>query len=187
MANTVTNVSAGKPKVGGAIYTAPLGTTLPTTADATLGAAFKCLGYVSEDGVVNSNSKSSETVKAWGGDTVLTTSSERPDTWKYTLIEMLNVDVLKLVYGADNVTGTLATGIAVKANNNEQDEFVLVIDMILRGGVLKRVVIPDGFVSEVGDITYKDTGAVGYETTVRAMPDAAGNTHYEYIKSAATT
>lgn len=187
MTNTVTNVSAGKPKVGGAIYTAPLGTTLPTTADATLGAAFKCLGYVSEDGVVNSNSMSSETVKAWGGDTVLTTSSERPDTWQYTLIEMLNVDVLKLIYGADNVTGTLETGIAVKANNAEQDEFVLVIDMILRGGVLKRVVLPDGFVSEVGDITYNDTDAVGYETTVTAMPDSAGNTHYEYIKAPATT
>lgn len=184
--NTVSNVTAGKPKIGGAIYAAPLGTSLPASSSASLAAAFKCLGYVSEDGVVNSNSMSSETIKAWGGDTVLTTSTERPDTWKYTLIEVLNAEVLKLIYGADNVTGALATGITVKANNNEQDEYSLVIDMVLRGGVEKRVVIPDGFVSEVGDITYKDSEAVGYETTITAMPDSDGNTHYEYIKQTTT-
>jgi hypothetical protein len=184
MANTVSNVTAGKPKVGGAIYMAPIGSTIPTDAETALDAAFACLGYVSEDGVTNSNSPSTENIRAWGGDNVLNLTTERPDTFQFTLIETLNVDVLKLVYGADNVTGTLATGITVKANNNEQDEFILVIDMIARGGALKRVVIPDASVSEVGDITYTDDEAVGYETTVSAMPDASGNTHYEYIKAA---
>lgn len=42
-----TKVSVGKPKVGGAIHWAPLGTTLPTSATESLNVAFKELGYVS--------------------------------------------------------------------------------------------------------------------------------------------
>ena len=182
MANTATNVTAGKPKVGGAIYRAPIGTTLPTDATTTLDNAFVCLGYVSEDGLTNDNSPESEDIKAWGGDTVLTLQTSKEDTFGFTLIEALNIEVLKTIYGDDNVTGTLATGITVKANNKELDEYVWAIDMVLRGGALKRIVIPDGKVSEVGTITYADGDAVGYETTLGTSPDDQGNTHYEYIQ-----
>lgn len=177
------NVTASKPKVGGAIYVAPVGTTLPTDATTALANTFKELGYASEDGITNSNSPESDTIKAWGGDTVLTLLTSKDDTFGMTLIEVLNLDVLKLVYGDANVTGTdIQTGITITANSQDLDEHVIVIDMVLKGGVLKRIVLPQAKVSEVGDITYSDSDAVGYETTFFCNSDASGNTHYEYIQ-----
>lgn len=179
--NNAAHVTVGKPKVGGAIFRAPLGTTLPTDAKTELDSAFENLGYISEDGVVNSNSPESDNIKAWGGSTVCTTQTSKEDTFQFTLIEALSLAPLKLVYGDNNVTGDLSTGITIKANDTQQPDSCLVIDMIMRGGVLKRIVLPSAAVSEVGDVSYTDSDAVGYQTTLTASPDAKGNTHYEYI------
>jgi hypothetical protein len=181
MANTASNTSAGKPNVSGAIWVAPTGTTLPTDTTTALDAAFACLGYCSEDGLTNATNLESEVIKAWGGDSVLSIQTSKDDTFAFTLLEVLNIDVLKFVYGSANVTGTLATGITIQANNADVEEKAIVVDMVMRDGAAKRIVIPSAKISEVGDITYSDSEAVGYETTVQCIPDSSGNTHYEYI------
>lgn len=183
MAN-VKYVSAGKPKIGGAISAGPVTATLPEDSSSALDESLKQLGYVSEDGLTNSNSAESEKKRAWGGDTVLVISTEKPDTFQFKLIESINVDVLKLVYGEDNVTGDLETGITIKANAEQAEARAYVIDMILTDGVVKRIVIPNAVLSEVGDIEYKDDDMVGFDLTIEALPDKNGNTHYEYIKKA---
>lgn len=182
--STVNNVSAGKPKIGGAVAFGATSLTLPTDAKTALVTGFTNLGYISEDGLTNTQDRSSDDIKAWGGDIVLTLQTEKTDTFQFTLIESLSVDVLKAYFGDDNVTGTLANGITITANGDELPEKAWVIDMVMRGGALKRVVIPNGRVTTTDEITYTDGEVVGYGVTVTAYPDASGNTHYEYIEAA---
>lgn len=181
MGNNASNVSAGKPKITGSIFVAPVGTTLPTDTAASLDAAFKNMGYVSDAGVVNGTAMSTTKIKAWGGDTVLVIQASKDDTFKFSLIEVKNEDVLKFVYGSDNVTGTLATGLRVAVNSKETPEVAIVIDMILSDNTAKRTVLPDVKISAVDDITYADNTVIGYGTTVDCIPDESGNTHYEYM------
>lgn len=184
MANTVANVTAGKPQASGYIYRAPDGTTVPTDATTELASAFVCMGYASDDGLKNEHS-TEETIKAWGGDVVLTTHE---DKFVFTLIEALSADVLAAVHGDDNVTGTtLSSGIAVAVNDGDPTPSVWVVEMLLNANTLKRIVIPRGIVSEVGEVTYKDDEAVGYEVTLIAGADESGNTHYEYLKTASSS
>ena len=184
MANNAKNASTGKPKIGGAIYVAPAATTLPTDATATLGAGFKCLGYIGEDGVTNNDAKSVGEVKAWGGDTVLNYTEGHTDTFGCKLLEVLNIDVLKAVYGDSNVSGDLSTGITVKSNASENPYMAWVFEMVLTDGAVKRIVIPSGKVTELAEIRYVDNEAIGYDVTIGTVPDASGNTHYEYILKA---
>lgn len=184
--NVAANVTVGKPKVGGAIWVAPLGTSLPTDSSTALNAAFKCLGYVSEDGVTNSNSPESDKVKAWGGDTVLVLQTDRPDSFSFTLLEAMNEDVLKTIYGSSNVTVDGSGNITVKATADEMSAYAWVIETVLKGNRAKRTVIPNGKISELGDLVYKDDEAVGYNVTIDNVPDTTGVYHYEYIAAGAS-
>ena len=187
MANTESNVSAGKPKVAGAVYVGATNLTLPTDATTSLPSGFTCLGYCSEDGVTNSITGETEEVKAWGGDTVLVLEDDKTDTFKMTFIEALNPDVLKEIYTASKVSGALATGITVQASAKVHEARAWVIDQILKNDALKRIVIPKGTITEVGDVVYKDKEPIGYPVTITCAADASGNYHYEYIKAASSS
>lgn len=185
--NNANNVTAGKPRVAGSVYRGATSASLPTDATSSIAAAFKALGYISEDGVKNNNSPETENIKAWGGDVVLNTLTGKEDTFTFKLIEAMNVDALAAVYGSGNVSGTLQSGITVKANASSSEAAAYVIDMVLKNNVLKRIVIPNATVSEVAEIAYTDNDAVGYEVTITAVPDSSGYTHYEYIKQTSPT
>ena len=184
MANTVANVTAGKPKITGAIWRAKLvsGLVIPTDAETALDAAFKCVGYISDDGVTNSNSPESDEIRAWGTDIVLTPQTSKPDTWQFAMLEFMNTEVLKAVYGENNVTGDLDSGLELTATSDEQEEACWIIEKNLRGGVIARTVIFDGKITEIDDIVFKDDEPVAYNVTITAMPYNNSGTHKEYMK-----
>lgn len=185
MGNTATNVTTGKPNIGGAVYTAPLGTTLPTDATTALGSSFVCLGYVSEDGLSNNNELTVEEIKAWGGNIVYRSLTEMNDEFTLSLIETENIDVLKTVYGESHVTVDGTSGdISIDVVGEDPIERVWVFELALRGNRAKRVVIKDGAITSRDEITYNDSDAVAYGITISAYPDSDGSTHKEYIEAA---
>lgn len=108
MANSINNVVVGKPLVTGGVLTAPVGTTLPTDALGTLNAAFKAVGYITDNGVVKSEKRNTGTINAWGGDTIAATSKGYDVMIKLDLAEFLNSVTQSLIYGTANVVSTAA-------------------------------------------------------------------------------
>lgn len=179
--NNANYVVTGKPKIKGGAFSAELGTVLPTDAKSELAEGFVNLGYISEDGMTNSNSETTKDVKSWGAIIVNTSVTETTDTNKLTFIESVNPDVLKEVYGHANVTGTtLKEGLKIAVTGGTRTYRSYVFDMIT-GNYLRRIVYPEAIITSVGDISYKDEDSVAYECTIKARADSDGNTHYEYI------
>lgn len=187
MAESVNAVTTGKPRVGGGIYWAPIGTQLPSDATTDLGDAFESVGFISAEGYTNNNSPSTEQIREWGGSVVLTAQTEKNDTFTFTLLQHEDAEVLKVVHGDNNVSGTsLDSGITVTATDDEPTAHVWVINEVLRGNVLSRTVIPSATVSEVGEVVHNGSSAISYPVTLTAEK-VNGFTHKTYLKKQTVT
>lgn len=180
MTNNASNVSVGKPNAAGGIYAGSPDGTLPTDATTKLGTGFDGLGFVSEDGLTNSVEIDSENIVEWGGNTVLTIKTSRSETFAWTFIET-NALVLAEVYGPENVILGEGDALTVMHNAKDLPRRAYVFEILMTGNKVKRIVVPNGQITEVGDVVYVAGEPIGYEVTLACFPDAAGNTVYEYI------
>lgn len=184
MANTAANIVAGTPLATGGILIGSLTAAAPTTATSTL-TGFSAAGYIGEDGITEGNERSTDRIRAWGGDTVKVVQTEHNVTYQFTFLETLNADVLKAVYGEDNVTTTAATAttgtlheVAVNAATLPHKSYVFEVK---DGDAKIRIYVPDGQITEVGEITYSDSEVVGYQVTVEAFANADGKKAIKWL------
>lgn len=178
------NVAAAKPFAGGGIYWAPLSTALPTDEATALPAAFKPLGFVSEDGVQPTRDTSIEKIKAWGGDIVAALLADESRSFEFTLLEIFYEEVLKFVYGAENVTITaptasVGTKYAVTDKGGKRDNVILVFDM-RHGSKRRRLIVPIADYNLTGEQPYVDNALTAYTVTVEAIKDSSGVRVYDY-------
>jgi hypothetical protein len=178
MANTASNVLAGTPLATGGVLLGALTAAAPTTAAGAL-TGFTAAGYIGEDGVVEANERSTDRIRAWGGDTVKVVQTEHNVTYTFTFLETLNSEVLKAVYGDDNVTTTGSLH-EVRVNSATLPHKSYVFE-VKDGDAKIRIYVPDGQITEVGEITYSDSEVIGYEVTVEAFADELGNKAYKYL------
>ena len=182
--NSAAKVVAGVPLATGGVLLGALTATAPTTAVSAL-SGFTAAGYIGEDGVTETNERSTDRIRAWGGDTVKVVQTEHNVTYQFTFLETLNADVLAAVYGEDNVTTTAATvstgtlhEVQVNATALPHKAYVFEVK---DGDAKIRIYVPDGQITEVGDITYSDSEVIGYQVTVEAFADELGNKAYKFL------
>lgn len=176
-------IGVGKGNPDGYVHSALTSATLPTTADAVLSADWKDMGHVSDDGVTEGTNFETTEVKDWAGSVVKVLQTSRTGTYNMNMLEPMNVDVLKAVYGEDNVTEDTGS-IAITINDKNLENRAWVIDEILDDGVKQRTVIPKGKISAIGDISHVSTDVIKIPITITCTKDSAGNSAYRYIKTA---
>jgi hypothetical protein len=173
---SATNVVAGKPVATGGVLAAPLGTALPADTSTTPNAAFKGLGYVSEDGVKKSENRDSSEIKEWGGLTVKKSQTGFEATFQFQLLEYLNPDGAKAVYGDSAVTVTAASAshgaqMSVAVNGSAAPHKAWIFDMF--DGLAKvRIAIPDGQITDVGDTSFDASDGAVRDVTITCYPVA---------------
>lgn len=191
MAQNASNIYAAEPLAAGALYVAVLGTPGPTSATTILNPAFVSLGHVGEDGFKETTDRSIDKKKNFGGQTVKILQTDFTLTYAFTLLETLNPDVLKAVYGSDNVTVTAANSTHGKLTETRKNSKKLprrswVIDTMDEGlNAFYRNYIPLGQVISVGDVTVVHTDTIAYEVELEAFADASGNHVYTYTDDGA--
>lgn len=189
MAQNNAYVAASSPvaETGGVLY-GPLGSVLPTDATTPLDLEiYTPLGYVSDEGLQYAGeAASTDDTTAWGGDIVATlTSTGSIDRRTFKLIETLNPDLLKFIFGEGNVLITPATAlaptkIAITDKATEPPKNVFVFEMFTSQGTKTRKVYPIGQpkINDEDPLVHSAVG--GYEIEMTAFKDVNGNRSYTY-------
>lgn len=172
--NEKSNITIGLPKENGAVFFAPLGTTLPTSADAQLDAAFVNLGYVSEDGVTLGKEESIDEIKAWGRETVMISSTEYGENITLNFLETVRESVLKFIYGENNVSIDATGEIKVASTGDPLPRGVIVVDTLQNNGGenprIHRIVFGDCQISDrSGDQSYNNSDPLTFPVTIKAF------------------
>ena len=191
------DVRIGAPEQGvtGAIKHAPLGTAIPTLADikkagVTLNQAFAGDEYVSEDGLTLAPSMSTTEIKDWSGETVRKVLESFDGTLSWTMIST-NQGALSIAFGSGHVTTQAAAtdhGAQVQAALGaylpEEQAWVF----LMKDGDARIVIaVPDGQITEVGEVTFASNAAVGWNVTLSCYPDTSGNSIYIMTDDGVTT
>ena len=176
--NNTDNVSSAKGVKGGYIFSAPVGTKLPTDIKTALAPDFLVLGFISEDGYVESEESD------MNGDLMDSPKTSRVESGQFTLAE-IKADTLKVQYGESNVIDENGI-ITVKHNSDSDCVRSYVLELLLKNGRRWRKVIPKGQSSELDDLTIAVSELCARALTMKYLTDEQGNTCYDYIESTET-
>ena len=160
--------------ITGHLYTAPVGTAMPTTTTAALPAIWVELGYTEEGPVISTDTNVEDFIPWQSRTAVRSVVTEATMTIAFTLWQR-NAQTLKLAFGGGTVTAGTGTGQVIyrpplEANLVEQ-AFVF---EILDGPIIDRYCLYRGSPSLADDISFAKDSVTGYPLEVKFLDTAAG-------------
>jgi hypothetical protein len=164
----------------GAGWVADVGTTAPASPLVQPVSPWEPLGAISDNGLVYGFNESSQEFTPWGLTSPFRrtiTKSER--TFKMNLWETARTTVQSIMYRipegdlAPSAGKTTYAETASPSVDRRAWWFV-----VLDGSSARGFYVPQGEVSDRSDVTFKQDELSGYEITITAYPDTAGNTVY---------
>ncbi len=179
----VSKVVAPSPNIAGGVWRAPLGTTLPVDTTTALTTPNISLGYIGDAGLNRQEQRPQTKTYAWGGWLLASLQQSYSMTFKFTLVQVLDPDVLKAVHSDTNVTVTAATessGTLTKVSFNPtlNQNAVWNFEGFYQATTM-RVSVPIGRVTEPGDLLWSNKQIAGYAVTLESFPDSQGNFGYQ--------
>ncbi|MCL1922782.1 MAG: hypothetical protein FWG15_02785 [Propionibacteriaceae bacterium] len=170
------NVMAGKPKINGAVFRAPLGTPYPIDARTELSEEFVHLGYVSSDGWSRQISKAYSEINAWGGDQVKKSRTEHSVSFNLSLIETLDADTQTAKWGEAAITRTEATEdhgnlVTISYSGEDTESAMWIFDMNDEGRLRRTVFFSALDTTESFEETYSDEDVIALPFEMSAYKD----------------
>lgn len=171
MAVNVANAFVANPPMDGGVYfNAPLGAKLPTSTEEALDTKFRDHGATGEDGFNVNPQRESSTEKMFGGEDWVDLQTSYSETVTITLLEDDNINVIKSVFGDDNVKETEAT----ERNGTQRTIYhtnkrLPVMSHVLKavdGDKKKTIVIPRGRISTVEKTPDVHSASTKYNVTI---------------------
>lgn len=163
--------------LNGDVFVADVGSTAPTNLTDDWPAAWSALGLLSEDGLTTSEDSDSSDLYAWGGIKIRTIRSKFNRLFVVTALEDTPV-VFGLVHpGSSQATATGVTTRTVRTPTTNIKAFGF--QMSDGPGITRRLIVPRGEVTNVGEVKASDSELTMFELTVAAYPAANGDTYLE--------
>lgn len=176
MADSKNVWAAGRSSDDEAFFGGPLGTPLPTDAVGVLDEALEPHGWMGDDGFVNNIARDVTKHKDFAGTTIKTTQDNYEETVAVTCCES-NPVVLKTVFGESNVDVDFTGGhrkITIRHDEAPLPRKSFVV-RVVDGVKTRMLVIPEGQVTEIGEVTWLSSELVQYTLTIDCFIPAKGS------------
>ena len=169
MASNKVNLGIGN--ATGMFYTAPVGTTLPTSAADAL-TSWSEVGAVTSDGITWSTGKDSDLLRNWAKEPERVVSSDEGGTVTASLL-YTEQKTLELIFGEDNVTVGAATSghgktISVTVEPGVSAEPAAFLFVMKDGEDMIFLGTTKGIITDLDDISFSPTEAIVWAPTIEA-------------------